>query len=61
MKKKDVQIGRTYIARVSGSIVPVRIERENPYGGWDGRNLRTGRPVRIRSAQRLRGEYRRAE
>jgi len=55
MKKKDVQIGGRYKVLVSGRIVIVRILRESPYGGWEGRNESTGRDVRIRSAQRLRG------
>ncbi len=54
MKKNDVQIGQTYLAKVSGKLARVRIERESPYGGWDATNVHTGRRVRIKSAQRLR-------
>jgi hypothetical protein len=54
MKKRDVQIGQTYLAKVSGRLAPVRIRRESAYGGWDAVNTKTGRSVRIRSAQRLR-------
>ena len=54
MKKKDVKIGETYVAKVSGILAPVKILGENRYGGWDGMNVRTGRPIRIKSAQRLR-------
>ncbi|RMF84298.1 MAG: hypothetical protein D6744_03325 [Planctomycetota bacterium] len=54
MKKKDVEIGATYVAKVSGKLARVRIERESPYGGWDAKNVETGRRVRIKSAQRLR-------
>ena len=54
MKKQDVQIGSTYIARVSGLLAKVRITAESPYGGWRGQNLATGREVRIRTAARLR-------
>ena len=54
MKRRDVQIGSTYIAKVSGVLAKVRINRESPYGGWQGTNLATGREVRIRSAARLR-------
>jgi len=36
MKKADVKTGEVYSAKVSGNIVPVRIDRENPRGGWDG-------------------------
>jgi hypothetical protein len=56
MKKSDVRIGSTYAAKVSDRLVPVRIDRENYYSGWDATNLRTGRQVRIRSAQRLQFE-----
>jgi len=56
MKKTQIVQGRTYAAKVSGQIVPVRIERPSPYGGWVGRNLRTGREVHVRSPQRLRYE-----
>jgi len=62
MRKADVQIGATYIAKVSGKLTQVRLVRESPYGGWDGLNLATHREVRIRSAARLRapvGQYRR--
>jgi len=54
MKKAEVEIGTTYIAKVSGMLAKVRITGASPYGGWVGRNLATGREVRIRSAARLR-------
>jgi hypothetical protein len=54
MKKRDVGIGSTYVAKVSGKLTRVRITRQSPYGGWDGINLATGRGIRIRSAARLR-------
>ena len=54
MKRQDVQIGSTYIAKVSGVLAKVRITGESPFGGWVGRNLATGREIRIRSAARLR-------
>lgn len=56
MKKNDVRIGGTYTAKVSGAVVPVLITRESPYGGWDAVNTKTGRTVRIRTAQRLRAK-----
>ena len=59
MKKKDVVIGETYWAKVSGKIVPVKITDECIYGGWAGVNDETGRAVRIKSCQRLRGPVRR--
>jgi len=54
VKKRDVQIGATYIVKVSGKLTRVRIARQSPYGGWDGINLATHREVHIRSAARLR-------
>ena len=55
MKKAEIEIGGVYVAKVSGQIVKVRIDRESPYGGWDATNLATGRAIRIRGAARLRG------
>ncbi|MBK8915030.1 MAG: winged helix-turn-helix domain-containing protein [Phycisphaerales bacterium] len=54
MKKNDVEIGATYVAKVSGTLARVRIDRESRYGGWEATNVDTGRRVRIKSAQRLR-------
>ena len=54
MKKKDVQLGGVYVAKVSGRLAPVRITRESPYGGWEAVNVKTGRSIRVRSAARLR-------
>jgi len=55
MKKHEVKIGGTYLAKVSEKVVQVRIDAENPHGGWDATNLATKKKVRIKSAQRLRG------
>jgi hypothetical protein len=54
MKKGDVILGQGYAVKVSGRLQPVRLVAESPRGGWVGRNLQTGRAVRIRSAARLR-------
>ena len=54
MKKNEIEIGKTYMAKVTGKIVPIRIFRENPRGGWDAINTETKRTVRVKSAQRLR-------
>ena len=54
MKKRDIEIGNTYIAKVSGVLAKVRITGESPYGGWCCTNLATGREIRIRTAARLR-------
>jgi len=56
VKKSEVQIGKTYTAKVSGFVVPVRIVSESPHGGWVGINILTHREVRIRTAARLRRE-----
>ena len=56
MKRDEVQIGKVYTAKVTDKLVSVRIDGENRHGGWDATNLATGKKVRIKSAQRLRGE-----
>ncbi|MHC4403971.1 MAG: winged helix-turn-helix domain-containing protein [Planctomycetota bacterium] len=56
MKKNEVKMGKVYTAKVSDKVVPVRIDAENPHGGWDATNLATGKKVRIKSPQRLLGE-----
>jgi hypothetical protein len=56
MKKAQVRIGGRYAAKVSAGVTVVKITGENRYGGWDAINEKTGRGVRIRSAQRLRQE-----
>ena len=56
MKKSEVTIGKTYTAKVSGFVVPVRIESESPHGGWVGTNILTHREVRIKTGARLRRE-----
>ena len=53
MKAKEVEIGGIYAARISGKIVPVRLESELD-GGWHATNMRTGKTVRIKSARKLR-------
>lgn len=55
MKKNEVKVGETYLAKVSDKVVPVRLDAENPRGGWDATNMATNKKVRIKSAQRLRG------
>jgi len=54
MKKNEIEIGGTYMAKVSGKVSPVLICSESQYGGWEATNLSTNRSVRIKSAQRLR-------
>ena len=55
MKKDDVMLGGEYAVKVSDKVVPVVINDEHPAGGWVGTNQKTGKQVRIKSAQRLRG------
>jgi hypothetical protein len=54
MKKDEIKVGGTYLAKVSDKVVPVRIDAESAHGGWDATNLLTDKKVRIKSAQRLR-------
>ena len=56
MQKHNVNIGTTYIVKVSGTLATVRLTGEHPRGGWYGTNLATGREIRIRTAARLRLE-----
>ena len=58
MLKRDVVVGKKYIAKISNKLTVVRIDRESPYGGWNATNTVTGREVRIRSAGKLRAEVR---
>ena len=55
MKKRDVRIGATYSAKISGRVVPVTL-LEVAGSGWKARNETTGRVVRIKSAAKLREE-----
>ena len=54
MLKKEIEIGGTYIAKISGQLVQVKLTEINRFGGWNGVNLKTDRTVRIRSAAKLR-------
>ena len=57
MKQADVKVRALYAAKVSGKVVPIRIDAENPRGGWDATNTVTKKKVRIKSARRLRGPW----
>jgi hypothetical protein len=57
MKAKDVQIGGTYIAKVSGKLTSVTLLQTSAYGGWEAFNEATGKRVRIKTAARLRRPY----
>jgi hypothetical protein len=54
MKKADVHLGATYLVKVAGNLVPVKIDREHASGGWEGTSVKTGKTIRIKSPQRLR-------
>jgi hypothetical protein len=54
MRKGDAILGQVYAVKVTCRIQPVRLVAQSPHGGWLGRNLQTGRSVRIRSAARVR-------
>jgi hypothetical protein len=54
MKAAHVSLGQDYWVKVSGNLAKVRILRESEYGGWVGKNLATGREIRVKSAARLR-------
>ncbi len=58
MKKAEVRVGEVYAVKVSDKVVPVRIEREHPAGGWLGTNQESGREVRVKTARHLRGAWR---
>ena len=58
MKKHEVKVGERYVAKVSDKLTLVKIAGVNPHGGWDAVNEKTGKPVRIKSAQRLRSAVR---
>ena len=57
MRKASVKVGGVYAAKVSNTVVPVRLDEESPRGGWNGTNMKTGKNIRIKSAQRLRGPW----
>jgi len=55
MLKRDVKIGGRYVAKVAGVLTVVKITGEAT-SGWAAINERSGRSIRIKSAQRLRSE-----
>ena len=61
MKKRDVKVGLVYAAMISNKLVPVRLDSESIYGGWNATNLRTNRKVRIKTAGKLRFEVHQCE
>jgi hypothetical protein len=57
MKKAEISVGKTYVMKVSGKLVPVQVLNVCRFGGWYGINTVTKRDVRIHSAAKLRREY----
>jgi hypothetical protein len=55
MENTNVELHKVYAAKVSGNVVPVRLDKANPHGGWDGTNMTTRKQVRVKTAGRLRG------
>lgn len=55
MKKKDVEIGGLYWAKISNKLCRVEIVAPSTLGGWLAINTETGRNIRIKSAAKLRG------
>ena len=60
MKKDEVKVGGLYTVKVSDKLVTVRIDGAHSRGGWNATNTATGKRIRIKSAQRLRGQATRA-
>jgi len=58
MLKKEVKVGALYVAKVSGRLTAVRIEKQirKNKQGWRATNMRTGREIRILSGAKLRRE-----
>lgn len=54
MKKDDVQIGGTYLAKVGARSVEVRIDSDNAKGGWNATATGSGKPVRVKDVRHLR-------
>ena len=50
-----MKVGGLYHAKVSDKLVTVRIDSTHSAGGWHATNTATGKRIRIKSAQRLRG------
>lgn len=53
MKATEVKTGQTYRVKVGHNSTEVKIISVNPKGGWEAVNVRTGKPVNIKSASRI--------
>jgi len=47
MKRSEIEIGGTYVIRVSGKLAPVRITHERTTTAWGTRASQYGTPKRI--------------
>lgn len=54
MKGNQVKIGTTYNTKVAKQVIEVQILRRHRSGGWEAKNLATGKIMHIRTADRLR-------
>src|SRR4051794_16370377 len=54
MKKDEIKVGSTYLAKVGARSVEVRIEGETPKGGWNAKSVASGKPIRIKDPKHLR-------
>ena len=50
MKQEQIEIGKTYLARVSNNVCRVKIIRDHHYKGWIAENLSTEKETHIKSA-----------
>jgi hypothetical protein len=54
MKKDEVEVGGTYLAKVGARSVEVLIESDNAKGGWNAKSVATGKPIRVKDSKHLR-------
>ena len=52
---EEIIVGYTYLAKVSGKSMEVRIDRALPKGGWDATNVGTNKTVRIKNVRDITG------
>lgn len=53
MKKADIVLRQLYRAKVRGRVTIIDLRSEEPGGGWNGVDIATRQPVRIRRAERI--------
>lgn len=57
MKRDEIKIGGFYLVKVSGRICVVKILCVTKPKGWYAQNLHTGKHINIKSALRIRQEF----